>query len=119
MKTSIELTGMKFYAYHGVLSQEQKVGNWFSVDLALSVDFTSATYSDRLEDTINYAHVHELVEKEMNTPSQLIEHVAGRILQSLEKSYPTIQAIRIKVTKIAPPFKGQLDGVSVVIEKRV
>lgn len=117
MKTGIELAGMRFYARHGVFQQEQEVGNWFLVNLSLSVDVTAAVQSDCLEETINYASVYQLVEEEMSIPSQLIEHVAGRIAQRIEVTFPSVQSLRIKVTKQTPPFKGQIGGVSVILEK--
>lgn len=36
MTTKIELEKMRFYAYHGVMPQETKVGNDFVVDLILT-----------------------------------------------------------------------------------
>ena len=58
MTSKISLNAMRFYAYHGVLPQEKKVGNWFSVDLELSVDLSRAALSDQLQDTLNYAEVY-------------------------------------------------------------
>lgn len=46
MTSKISLNAMRFYAYHGVLPQEKKVGNWFSVDLELSVDLSRAALSE-------------------------------------------------------------------------
>lgn len=117
MKTSIELSGMRFYAYHGVFEQEQKVGNWFLVDLVLYVDISKAVHSDCLTDTINYALVYDWVAQEMQQPSLLIEHVAGCIIEHIAQECPSIQSVRVKVTKQNPPFKGQIEGVSVVVER--
>ncbi len=77
---AIELKGMTFFAYHGAMEQERKVGNSFVVDLHLFLDLTPAATSDNLEDTVNYASVYELVKEEMAIPSNLLEHAAGRII---------------------------------------
>lgn len=53
----IHLKGLKLYAFHGVLPQENKVGAEYTIDLRLKTDFTQAAENDRLEGTINYAHV--------------------------------------------------------------
>ena len=58
MTTRIELEAMKFYAYHGVMPQEAKVGNHFVVNLVLTASLEQAVKSDELEDTINYATVY-------------------------------------------------------------
>lgn len=117
MISIIELSGMQFYAYHGVLPQETAVGNQFTVDLQIEVDVTRAAFSDDLCDTLNYAEIYALVEDEMAKPSQLIEHVAGRIIRSLKDAFPSIDRIVIKVTKDHPPMKGRMKGASIVLSE--
>ena len=53
----IHLKGIRLYAYHGVLPQENRVGAQYTIDLRLKTDFTLAAETDRLEGTINYADV--------------------------------------------------------------
>ena len=53
MTTKIELKSMRFYAYHGVDPQEIRVGNWFIVDLMVTVDLVQAIENDNLDSTIN------------------------------------------------------------------
>lgn len=38
----IHLKGLKLYAFHGVLPQENKVGAEYTIDLRLKTDFTQA-----------------------------------------------------------------------------
>ena len=106
---------MKFYAYHGVLEQERRVGNTFVVDLTLTATLEKAVQSDQLEDTINYAEVYELTKQEMNIPSQLLEHVAGRICRALRHHFPQIEQIEIRVSKLNPPFGGDVHSASVLL----
>ena len=106
---------MKFYAYHGVLEQERRVGNTFVVDLTLTAPLGKAVQSDQLEDTINYAEVYELTKQEMNIPSQLLEHVAGRICRALRHHFPQIEQIEIRVSKLNPPFGGDVHSASVLL----
>ena len=106
---------MKFYAYHGVLEQERRVGNTFVVDLTLTAPLEKVVQSDQLEDTINYAEVYELTKQEMNIPSQLLEHVAGRICRALRHHFPQIEQIEIRVSKLNPPFGGDVHSASVLL----
>ena len=106
---------MKFYAYHGVLEQERRVGNTFVVDLTLTAPLEKAVQSDQLEDTINYAEVYELTKQEMNIPSQLLEHVAGRICRALRHHFPQIEQSEIRVSKLNPPFGGDVHSASVLL----
>ena len=118
MTSKISLNAMRFYAYHGVLPQEKKVGNWFSVDLELSVDLSRAALSDQLQDTLNY-EVYAAVEEEMAIPSELLEHAAGRILRHIRGQFPQVEGIMVRLTKEYPPFKGQVGGASVTLSEGV
>ena len=112
----IELKNMMFHARHGVLEQEKKVGNTFAVSLKLYVDLSIAGQSDRLEDTLNYAEVFEIVKKEMAVPSNLLEHVASRIIQAIRQAFPQIVKIQIRLAKLRPPVFGEMEEASVIIE---
>jgi len=111
------LNNLQFHAFHGVYEQEQKIGNTFLVDLKISADFSKACQSDQLEDAINYASVFEVVKEVMKTPCKLIEHVAENIGKEVKTQFPQVQSIEIKVTKINPPIVGQLDSVSIILQR--
>ncbi len=117
MITQIELEEMHFYAYHGVAPQERSVGNRFVVTLRLTAPLEAATRSDDLADTINYATVYETVRAEIDLPSRLLEHVAGRIVRSLKTRFPQLTAIEVKLSKLNPPFGGDLRAASVVLQE--
>ncbi len=109
---------MRFYAYHGVSEQEKRVGNTFIVDMTLTAPLEEAIDSDRLEQTINYATLYELVKKEMEQPSQLLEHVAGRIMKRVKQQFRQVKAIELKVAKLNPPFGGDVYSASVILKKQ-
>ena len=81
----IELEGMEFKAYHGCLEQEKVRGNLFTVDFRGELDLSAAAESDNLNDTLNYGEIYDLVAEEMSIPSELLENVAGRIVNAIEK----------------------------------
>ncbi|HAR38375.1 MAG: dihydroneopterin aldolase [Bacteroidetes bacterium GWD2_45_23] len=115
MKTTIELTNMQFYAYHGVLPQERETGNVFVVNMTLDADITAACASDEVADTINYADVFELVRTEMQQPSKLLEHLAGRIIKRLTSAFPQISYARVSVAKMHPPVNGEMEKAAIVL----
>ena len=117
LTTQIELNQMVFHAFHGVDPQERKVGNRFVVDLLLTLPLEKAMESDDLNDTVNYALVYEVVKKEMEIPSNLIEHVAGRIVRSLHDRFPQISIVRLKLSKINPPIGADMESASIIVEK--
>jgi dihydroneopterin aldolase len=115
MMDCIELKNMAFYARHGVAEQEKTVRNKFTVSLKLYFDLSIAGQSDRIEDTLNYADVFEIVKKEMAIPSDLLEHVASRIIAAVEQTFPQIAEIQIRLAKIRPPVNGEMEEAAVVI----
>ena len=111
----IELKDMIFYAYHGVMEQERIVGNTYSVSIRLYLDLARAMESDNLEDTVNYAAVYEIIRKEMEIPSCLIEHVAGRILKSVKAHFPQVREISVRLSKNNPPIGASIREAAVEI----
>lgn len=110
----ISIKGLKIHAYHGLFEQERKVGNDFEVNVTLDVPSADdAMASDSIDDTINYAHIVEIIKREMSVRSNLIEAVVGRIKTGIVEEYP-IQVVggEIEVCKLSPPLKAQLDSVS-------
>ena len=103
---TIELEGMEFKAYHGCLEHEKVRGNLFTVDFRGELDLSAAAESDCLGDTLNYGEIYDLVAEEMSVPSELLENVAGRIMKSIEKSYPQLIRFSVRVSKKRPPVEG-------------
>jgi dihydroneopterin aldolase len=109
------LSDMRFYACHGVSLQERCVGNDFRVNLTLWAPLEKAIRTDNLRDTICYATVFSLVKKEMDAPSQLLEHVAGRILRSLKEYFPSITRMELSLSKMNPPVGGEVHSASIIL----
>ena len=114
--SKIYLDDMRFYAYHGVMEQERRVGGEYSVSLAVEADMTEAARTDDVADTVNYAELYALVEHEMAIPSKLLEHVAARIGQRSIETFDRITALTVKVTKLNPPMGADCKGAAVEIK---
>ena len=109
----ILLKDLRFQARHGVGAQETLVGNEFTVNLRLRTDLTKAVQTDDVADTLSYADVFEAVRDEMLRPSQLLEHVAGRIARRLFQDFPALDAIELKLMKRNPPMGADIDSAGV------
>jgi len=114
----ILLQDIEFYAYHGVIPEEQKIGGRYLVDLELETDLSVSSVNDELSSTIDYAVVYDVVKKEMDISSKLIENVAGRVAKSLLYKFENLNAVQVKVTKMNPPVHGQVKSVAVIMEER-
>ena len=112
-QSSIQLHDLRFYAYHGVMDQERRVGGEYLVSLSVEADLSGAVASDAVADTVNYAALYEVVAHEMAQPSQLLEHVAGRIGRRVLESFPLVDAVSIRITKCNPPMGADCKGASV------
>ena len=116
MKNTIEVNGIKLYAFHGCLPEEGQIGGNYVIDITITTDFTEASHTDELNKTVDYVVVNKIVKEEMAIRSKLIEHVGQRIVSRLKSEVSNIDALRIKVTKVSPPINGDVDNVAIIIE---
>ena len=105
---------MKFHAFHGVMNEERIIGGTFLADISYVIE-TNAVESDNINDTISYAEIYDLVKMEMEKPSQLIEHVAGRIVNVLKNKFPQMREATVKISKLNPPVNGEAEKATVTI----
>ncbi len=115
--SKILLENMEFFAYHGCFKEEQIIGNQFVVNLELETPTDAAETSDHLTDTLNYQEVYNIVGKQMQQKSHLLEHVGRRILDALIEKFPEIEYVRVKVSKMHPPMGGKMKCVSLEMER--
>jgi dihydroneopterin aldolase len=111
----IKLEGMEFKAFHGLYPEERVKGNLFTVNLSFEADTTRAQQTDNIADTVDYAAIYHLVEKEMKYPSDLLEHIAQRIKTSVEYNNMGISNVQVSVSKHNPPVSGVIQKVTVVL----
>ena len=111
----ISLRNVRFHAFHGVMPQERRVGGDFLVNLRVGYPLEQAVQSDEVGDTLNYATLYEVVKTEMMQPSNLLEHVAGRIAEAIAERFPQVTSIDLALTKQNPPMGADCDGAGVEI----
>lgn len=112
---AIRLRGLEFYAYHGVLPEEQVLGTRFLIDMDLFVDLRQAGASDQVADTVHYGEVYQVIKACVTGDRyQLIEHLAEEIAQRVLGQFPCI-SVRVEVHKPQAPIPGTFRDVSVEI----
>ena len=112
----IYLENIRTYSHHGCMKEETVIGSEYRVDLWVDADLTVASSSDDLKDTPDYVVLHQIVVKEMKIPSQLLEHVAQRIIERIRSTVKDLDHIQVRVSKINPPVGGDVQSVSVLLE---
>lgn len=109
----IVLKQMSFYAYHGVLPEENKLGQRFLVDVELRLDLRMAGQTDQLEHSIDYSKVFQAVQTTVEKSHyQLIEALAEHIADVLLTEF-LVPEVLVRVIKPDPPIAGHYQSVHV------
>jgi len=107
---TVRLINAVFYARHGVMQEEQRVGGRYEVDVSMDVDFTLAAQHDDLAATVDYERVYRLVSDIVTGNSfYLIERLAYLISEKVLSTYEMIERVEVTVRKINPPVGGSAD----------
>lgn len=114
--STIFLDGVRLYAFHGVAEQERRVGAWFTVSLRVHYNIERAMETDCVADTLSYADLLQVVKREMGQPSQLLEHVAGRIARAVIGEFQGVEAVKVTLVKENPPMGASCKGAGVEME---
>ena len=114
----VRLDNIRLYAFHGCMKEEGVIGSDYRVDLEVSADLKKAAVSDRLSKTVDYVHLHAIIREEMGIRSKLLESVAARILDRIFLEVPAVASGEISISKINPPLGGDVERVTVILNKQ-
>lgn len=115
---TVRLINAVFYAHHGVMQEEHRIGGRYEVDVSVDLDFESAAVDDDLNQTVNYEKVYAFV-RELITENNfyLIEKLAYRIANKVVEFYPSIESVEVTVRKPNPPVGGPCDRAEAVYRR--
>lgn len=116
----IEVTGIRAWGRHGVLSQEKDLGQQFVVDVALHLSTAPAGRSDALSRTVNYAEVAAAVHEEIGSGAHdLVETLAERIAQRIlaDTGHPLVRRVEVRVHKPSAPVGLPVGDVAITITR--
>jgi dihydroneopterin aldolase len=112
----IHVRGLRLWAHVGVLDVERAEGQWFALDLELTVDLAKAGRSDALADTLDYSQLITALQHQARAICcRTLEHYSERILDLAEELYGPVP-IRLELRKCHAPVPG-FGGV-VAVERR-
>lgn len=102
---TVKLRDLKFYAFIGVAQQERLVGNEFRLNIDIS--YPGELFKrEKLDTTVSYAEVYDLVKEAVKKEYELLESVAVDICDRVSERWPIIENCRIEILKVAPPISG-------------
>lgn len=120
MKTVLFIDNLEVFANHGLFEEENKLGQKFIFDIKCELNYKKAMFSDEMTDSISYADIAEVVVKTATTNTfNLLERLAGEILQNIFTEFPKIENINLKINKPGAPIKYHFEkcGVEVNVSR--
>ncbi|WP_190810393.1 dihydroneopterin aldolase [Flagellimonas sp. S3867] len=112
----IRINNIRVHSNHGCLKEEMLIGSDYRVDLDVFADLSQPSQSDKLQETVDYVHLNKIVREEMAVRSNLLEHVAKRIIDRIFSELDMVNKAQVEVAKINPPMGGDVESVSVKLE---
>ena len=115
----VELRGLSIYTHHGVTEAEREIGQRLEIDVDFDVPECDAVLTDRLDDTIDYAEVCDIValaatERSYRTLERLGHVIGERLMERFG-----CEQVRVRAAKPEPPLPLALGEVAVeVVEER-
>ena len=100
----VELRGLSIYTHHGVTDAEQEVGQRIEFDLTFDVPDCDAILTDRIEDTVDYAEVCDIValaatERSYRTLERLCQVIGDRLIERFD-----CESVQVRAAKPEPPL---------------
>ena len=111
----VELRGLSIYTHHGVSDAEQEVGQRLEFDVSFDVPDCDAVLTDRIEDTIDYAEVCDIValaatERSYRTLERLAQVIGERMVERYGCEH-----VRVRAAKPEPPLPLSIGEVAVEV----
>ena len=105
----IQLRDVMMYATHGVMPEENLVGNQYRINVRLHID--AAFYDpqqDDLASTISYADVFDILSSVMSIQVALLETVAVKFANEVLRRWPNVKSGWIEIVKTVPPIPNMI-----------
>jgi len=114
METFLKIENLKLWARVGVLDEERKLGQLFSLDIFLWANFEESTVNDDIKKTVDYSKLVQILkDQSKKIYCYTIEKYSNSILEIIDKEFK-ISKIKIILTKCNPPIIGFDGKVSIV-----
>lgn len=115
----IKIRNLEIFSNHGVLKEENVLGQKFLVSADIFLDTGKAGKTDDLSYSVNYAEICHTMKHIMESNTfRLIETAAEKLCEAVLLEYPPVRKIRLEVKKPWAPILLPLDHVSVCVERQ-
>ncbi|MBS1597764.1 MAG: dihydroneopterin aldolase [Bacteroidetes bacterium] len=114
---TVELHNLIIHGYHGVFEEEKKVMNTFEVNLSVKFEERKSDFQ-RLDDTISYVDLYEIVKQKTQVPALLLEKLCQGIIRKIKHQYPIVKEVVISIYKLQAPIENFQGKVGVTMRKK-
>ena len=115
----IRIDNLEIFANHGVLSEENVLGQKFIISIEMEVDTNAAANEDNIEKSVNYAEVCELAASfNREHRFNLIEAAADGLAIEILCKFPLVKSVEVEVKKPNPPIHMHFAFVSVKVKRK-
>lgn len=115
---TIYVNDIRAYGYTGAFPEENVLGQWFRVDLIVTLDLARAGITDALSDTYDYSEaVHAVQDLIQRQTFNLIETVASEVAKAVLQTDERLSQITVKLTKLMPPVPNFSGNVALEITR--
>ncbi len=116
---TIRIENLEVFAHHGVLQEENQLGQKFVISAVFYLDTKKAGMTDDLQYSLNYADACHFIKKKMEeTNHKLLESVVEQLAKSLLLEYPLLKQVDLELKKPWAPILLPLETVSVSISRK-
>jgi dihydroneopterin aldolase len=113
----VELRGLSVYTHHGVTEAEREIGQRLEIDVSFDVPHCDALLTDRLEDTVDYGEVANIVAMAATERSyKTLERLGHVICERLAERYGC-DSIVVRTAKPEPPLALAIEEVAVEVTR--
>lgn len=116
MRTSITITGLETYGYHGLFEEERSLGQRFTFDIAATLREVRTHRSDDLDCSVRYdAVVDEAVQIACSGKFQTLEALGETIATGLLRRFALMETVSVAVAKSSPPIAHTIERVGIEV----
>jgi dihydroneopterin aldolase len=111
----VEIRGLSIFTHHGVSDAEREIGQRLEFDVTFDVPDCDAVLTDRVEDTIDYAEVTDIVVLAATERSyRTLERLGQVVGERLAERYGC-ESVRVRASKPEPPLPVAVQEVAVEV----
>ena len=109
------MRGLSIYTHHGITDAEREIGQRLEIDVSFDVPDCDAVLTDRLDDTVDYSEVCDIValgatERSYRTLERLCHVIGERLMERF-----TCESVRVRAAKPEPPLPVAVEEVAVEV----